>query len=49
MVCPKSKDRKLNIYYFNFYWGFFSAGYFAYKKIDIDLPNRRWLPGYQIL
>jgi len=49
MVCPKSHERKFNIYYFNFCRGFFSAGYFAYKKIDMDLPNRGWLPNYQIL
>lgn len=50
MLGLKSNDRKFNIYfYFSFYWGFFSAGYFAYKKIDIDLPYRRWIPNYQAL
>lgn len=38
------KKGKLNNYYFSFFRGFyfFSVGYFAYKKIDINLPIRRW-------
>lgn len=26
------KTSKLNSFFFSFYWGFFSAGFFTYKK-----------------
>lgn len=28
------KTSKLNSVFFNFFWGFFSAGFFTYKKTE---------------
>ncbi len=44
MLSTILKTGKFNIFYFSYYWGFyfFSTSNFAYKKIEVNLPIRRW-------
>lgn len=39
---------KLNIFFFSFFslGFFFIPSFFALKKLNINLQNRRWLPKY---